>query len=52
VTADVVPSTGHEISQPMAELLVERLRGHVPRRHWHGARNEAPAHIRRIGSRP
>jgi len=48
VTADVVPFTGHEITSEIAELAVERLLGHVPRRMWdealRTARTMMPAH--------
>ena len=34
VTADLLPFAGHEINAAMAELVVERLLGHVPKRIW------------------
>lgn len=34
VTADVIPFLGHEISAEVIELVVERLLGHLPKRHW------------------
>ena len=34
VTADLLPSVGHEINAEMIELTVERLRGHIPKRLW------------------
>ena len=37
VTADVLPFVGHEINDTIAELAVERLLGHVPRRMWEEA---------------
>ena len=43
VTADVVPFTGHEISGEIAELAVERLLGHVPKRMWEEALRAAQA---------
>jgi phospholipase/carboxylesterase len=41
VTADVVPFVGHQISDDMAALLVERLRGHLPKRVWEAAMTAA-----------
>lgn len=43
VTADVVPFTGHEITAEIAELIVERLLGHVPKRMWEEALRAAQA---------
>lgn len=43
VTADVVPFTGHEITAEIAELAVERLLGHVPKRMWEEALQAAQA---------
>ena len=37
VTADVVPFVGHQINDDMATLLIERLRGHLPKRAWEAA---------------
>lgn len=37
VTADVVPFAGHEINTEIAELLVDRLKGYLPRRCWEEA---------------
>lgn len=37
VTADILPFAGHEINAEMAELVVERLLGHVPKRMWEEA---------------
>jgi phospholipase/carboxylesterase len=34
VTADVFPFVGHGISDELAELAVQRLRSHVPKRLW------------------
>ena len=41
VTADVVPFTGHEISGEIADLAVDRLLGHVPKRLWGEAQRTA-----------
>ena len=41
VTADVVPHVGHQIDAGMAELMIERLRGHLPRRTWEAAMRAA-----------
>lgn len=37
VTADILPDVGHEVPAEMIELLVQRLRAHVPRRLWQEA---------------
>ncbi len=37
VVADVVPLLGHAIDLEVVELLVKRLRTHVPKRHWEAA---------------
>jgi phospholipase/carboxylesterase len=34
VTADVIPFLGHEINTEVADTVVERLLGHLPKRHW------------------
>jgi phospholipase/carboxylesterase len=41
VTADVIPFVGHTITDDMAALAVERLRGHVPKRMWEEAMRAA-----------
>ena len=41
VTADVLPFVGHEVTPEILELLVERLTGHLPKRHWEAAQIEA-----------
>ncbi len=43
VTADVIPHAGHEIDPGIVELLIERLRGHLPRRTWEAAMRAARA---------
>jgi len=48
VTADVLPFTGHEVSELMTETLLERLKGHIPQRLWASVQNEAPV-LRPIG---
>lgn len=42
VTADVLPFAGHEITDTMEGLLVERLRGYIPRRLWEEALRADP----------
>jgi phospholipase/carboxylesterase len=42
VVADVLPFIGHEIDDEVLELVVERLRSHVPQRHWEAAMRGAP----------
>ena len=37
VTADVIPFVGHQINDDMVALLIERLRGHLPKRTWKAA---------------
>jgi phospholipase/carboxylesterase len=41
VTADVIPQVGHQINAEIAELLIERLRGHLPKRTWEAAMRAA-----------
>ena len=43
VTADVIPHVGHQINDDIAELLIERLRGHLPKRTWEAAMKAARA---------
>jgi phospholipase/carboxylesterase len=37
ITADVIPHVGHQVNDDIAELLIERLRGHLPKRTWEAA---------------
>ena len=41
VTADVVPFVGHQITDGIVELIIERLRGHLPKRTWEAAMRAA-----------
>jgi len=41
ITADVIPHVGHQINEDVAELLIERLRGHLPKRTWEAAMQAA-----------
>ena len=41
ITADVIPHLGHQINEDVAELLIERLRGHLPKRTWEAAMKSA-----------
>jgi len=41
ITADVIPHLGHQINDDVADLLIERLRGHLPRRTWEAAMKAA-----------
>ena len=41
VTADVIPGVGHQVNAEIAELLVERLRGYLPKRVWAAAMKAA-----------
>ena len=43
ITADVIPHVGHQINDEIAELLIERLRGHLPKRTWEAAMRAARA---------
>jgi phospholipase/carboxylesterase len=43
VTADVIPFVGHQINDDMVALLIERLRGHLPKRAWEAAMQAARA---------
>ena len=43
VTADVIPHVGHQIDAGIAELMIERLRGHLPKRTWEAAMRAARA---------
>jgi phospholipase/carboxylesterase len=43
VTADVLPHVGHQINAEIADLLIERLRGHLPKRVWEAAMKAARA---------
>jgi len=37
----VIPHVGHQISQDVTDLLIERLRGHLPKRTWEAAMKAA-----------
>ena len=41
VTADVIPHVGHQVNDEVAELMIERLRGHLPKRTWEAAMKAA-----------
>lgn len=43
VTADVIPFLGHEINEAVADTVIERLLGHVPKRHWEEVQRAAAA---------
>ncbi len=43
VTADVIPFVGHQISDDIVALMIERLRGHLPKRTWEAALKAARA---------
>jgi phospholipase/carboxylesterase len=42
VVADVIPFLGHSIDDEVIELVIQRLRTHIPRRHWEAAMRGAP----------
>jgi phospholipase/carboxylesterase len=37
VVADLLPFAGHEINEEMLDIVVRRLKTHVPKRHWEAA---------------
>jgi phospholipase/carboxylesterase len=41
VTADVIPFVAHEITEEIANLVIERLSTHVPKRYWKAAQEAA-----------
>ena len=43
VTADVLPHIGHQVNDEIADLMIERLRGHLPKRTWEAAMQAARA---------
>ena len=43
VTADVIPFVGHQINDDIVALMIERLRGHLPKRTWEAALKAAKA---------
>ncbi len=43
VTADVIPFIGHQITDEIVDLLIERLRTHLPKRTWEAALSAAKA---------
>jgi phospholipase/carboxylesterase len=43
LTADVIPHVGHQVNDDVADLLIERLRGHLPKRTWEAALRAARA---------
>jgi phospholipase/carboxylesterase len=42
VTADVLPFVEHELNAQIIDLVIERLRGYLPRRRWEEALRSAP----------
>jgi phospholipase/carboxylesterase len=43
VTADVIPFLGHEINDAVVDTVMERLLGHLPKRHWEEVQRAAEA---------
>jgi phospholipase/carboxylesterase len=43
VTADVIPFLGHEVNAEVVDVVVERLLGHLPKRHWEEVHRAAEA---------
>ena len=43
VTADVIPFLGHEINEGVVDTVMERLLGHLPKRHWEDVQRAAEA---------
>lgn len=42
LTADVLPFVGHDVDAEVAALVIERLRGYLPRRTWDEAMRQVP----------
>lgn len=43
VTADVIPFLAHEVTPEVADLVIERLLTHLPKRHWEAVQQAAAA---------
>jgi phospholipase/carboxylesterase len=43
ITADVIPFVGHEITEEIAQLVIERLTAHVPKRYFDAAQADDQA---------
>lgn len=43
ITADVIPFVGHEITPEIAQLVIERLTTHVPKRYFDAAQAASEA---------
>ena len=43
ITADVLPFVGHQLNEEVAGLVIDRLRGHLPKRAWEAAMQAARA---------
>lgn len=41
VTADVLPFVGHEVNADVVDTVLERLQGHLPKRHWEAVQRAA-----------
>ena len=41
VTADVIPFLAHEVNDAVVDTVIERLFGHLPKRHWAAAQQAA-----------
>lgn len=41
VTADVLPFVGHEVNAEVVDMVIERLQGHLPKRHWEAVQRAA-----------
>jgi phospholipase/carboxylesterase len=52
VTADVIPFVGHEINEEIADLIIERLTTHVPKRYWEAAQEETPTQAANNATEP
>jgi phospholipase/carboxylesterase len=52
VTADILPFAGRAVTPEMGDLVLERLRGYIPRRRWQEALAADPGDPQRTETRP
>lgn len=51
ITADILPFVGREVTAEMGDLVLERLRGYIPRRRWQEALAADPGDPQRSETR-
>lgn len=51
ITADILPFVGREVTAEMGDLVLERLRGYIPRRRWQEALAADPGDAQRSETR-